>query len=88
MKYEESTDSTERLKFNDDGTAVVIRYSLLTGKFNKATIQLTEEQYYRWHAKRELIHDAIPHLSSEEREFLITGYTPDDWIRMFPPEEG
>jgi hypothetical protein len=86
-KFEESTDDTERLTFFPDGTALVIRYSMLSGKFNKVILQLTEEQYYRWHQKRQLIQDAMPHLDKEEREFLMTGYTPDDWIKMFPPEE-
>jgi hypothetical protein len=87
MKYEESTDHTDRMTFNKDGTAVIIRYSPVTGKFNKATLQLTEEQYYRWQIKRGLIQDVMPHLSHDEREFLMTGYTPEDWAKSFPPEE-
>jgi hypothetical protein len=26
-----------------------------------------------------LIQDAMPHLSPDEREFLMTGITPDEW---------
>jgi hypothetical protein len=87
MIYEESTDGTERLTFYPDGTAMVIRYSLNSGKFNKAIIKMTEEQYFTWKNKHMLIQDALPHLDNEEREFLMTGYTPEDWAIMFPPEE-
>jgi hypothetical protein len=86
-KFEQSTDETERLTFFPDGTAMVIRYSMLNGKFNKCTLKLTEEQYNLWKVKRMLIQDAMPHLDKEEREFLMTGYTPEDWNTMFPPEE-
>jgi hypothetical protein len=34
-----------------------------------------------------LIQDIFPDLSAEEREFIKTGYTSEDWDAMFPPEE-
>jgi hypothetical protein len=87
MKYEESTDTTERLTFHEDGTATVIRYSLNSDKFNKVIIRLTQEQYDNWRNKRMLIQDALPHLDEDEREFLMTGYTPDDWEEMYSEDE-
>jgi hypothetical protein len=86
-KFEESTDETERLTFFPDGTALVIRYSMWTGKFNKVTLKMTEEQYSKWHNKRSLIQDVLPHLDKDEREFLMTGYTPQYWEAMFLPEK-
>jgi hypothetical protein len=83
MQYQESTDHTERLTFNSDGTATIIRYSPFTGKFNKATLKITKEQYNRWKNREGLIQDLFPNLSTEEREFLMTGYTPDDWDKMW-----
>jgi hypothetical protein len=35
----------------------------------------------------ELIQDFFPELTSDEREFLMTGVTPDEWNQMFPVEE-
>jgi hypothetical protein len=35
----------------------------------------------------ELIQDIFPELSAEQREFILTGYTPEDWLKMFPPEK-
>jgi hypothetical protein len=87
LKYEESKDDSERLMFYDNGTAMIIRYSPMTGKFNKAILPITREQYDRWRGGRTLIQDAMPHLSSDEREFLMTGYTPEDWERMVDEEE-
>jgi len=29
----------------------------------------------------------MPDLTPDEREFLMTGYTPADWIQIFGPEE-
>jgi hypothetical protein len=87
VKYKESTDHTERMVFFNDGTAIIIRFSPHSGKFNKAMMMLTEEQYNNWRIKRMLIQDAMPHLDKDEREFLMTGYTPEDWATIFPPEE-
>jgi len=42
-----------------------------------------EEKYP--HVK--LIQDALPMLSNEEREFLITGLTPEEWHELFGEEE-
>jgi hypothetical protein len=34
-----------------------------------------------------LIQDVFPELSVDEREFLQSGNTPEDWAKMFPPKE-
>jgi hypothetical protein len=85
MQWEESLDPAERLKFNPDGTATIIRYSPLTGKFNKATMKIEQVDYMRWQNREGNIQEVLPYLSREEREFLMTGYTPEDWRCMFPP---
>jgi hypothetical protein len=87
MQYVESTDDTERYEFYPDGTAVIIRYSPCSGKFNKATMKMTEDRYMVWKSGLGLIQDIFPHLDKEEREFILTGYTPEDWEKMFPPED-
>lgn len=57
-----------------------------TGQVNVREIPVTEEQLLRW-KNGELIQNAMPNLSSDDREFLMTGYTPEDWAVLFPPEE-
>jgi hypothetical protein len=34
-----------------------------------------------------LIQEAFPTLNAEQREFLMTGITPDEWTRAFDGEE-
>jgi hypothetical protein len=87
MEILPSTNDNDRLTFHGDGTATVVRYSPLTRTFNKAIMKITKEQYEKWHNNRMLIQDALPHLDREEREFLMTGYTPADWLAIFPPEQ-
>jgi len=66
---------------------IVTRKSPLTGKVTALDLPITKAQLELWQVKRVLIQDAMPHLTNEQREFLMTGYTPEDWAVMFPPEE-
>jgi hypothetical protein len=38
------------------------------------------------YSTKELIQDIVPNLSKEEREFLITGITPQEWNKLFNPQ--
>ncbi len=40
--------------------------------------EVTEEQYRNWQSGT-LIQNAMPHLSPDQREFLMTGITPEEW---------
>lgn len=33
-----------------------------------------------------LMQEAFPYLTPDEREFLMTGLTPEEWEEIFPPE--
>ena len=60
----------------------VTRISPLTGNVNKMYLDITQEQIAEWNApaeKRRLIQDIFPNLNDDEREFIMTGYTPADW---------
>jgi len=39
------------------------------------------DQYDAWKGG-ELIQNAMPNLSADEREFLMTGITPEEWATM------
>ena len=53
---------------------------------NKAySINIPTDKYYRWKSRRYLIQDVFPDLTREEREFMKTGITPDEWNQMFNP---
>ena len=62
----------------------ISKISPLTGKTNTMEIAVTPEQIRRWQ-NHELIQNVMPDLTPEEREFIMTGYTPEDWKAMFPP---
>ena len=63
------------------------RRSPRTGQFNTLDLPVTKEQLYLWQNKKVLIQDAMPQLTPDQREFLMTGYTAEDWAILFPPEE-
>ena len=56
----------------------VVKLSYLTGKQNQMVLPVTQEQISRW-AGGELVQDVFPDLDENQREFLITGITPDEW---------
>lgn len=36
---------------------------------------------------RPFVQDFFPELNEDEREFLISGVTPEEWAKLFPPGE-
>jgi hypothetical protein len=60
--------------------------SPLTGEYNVMDIPVTIEQIETWKAGV-LIQRAMPNLTPDQREFLMTGYTPSDWEKMFGSSE-
>ena len=57
----------------------------MTGKITAMDINISEDQMKR-HADGALIQNVAPRLTSDEREFIITGMTQDDWEEMFGAE--
>lgn len=74
-------------RFNNDGTVLVTRQSGFTGLISTMTIKATREQFNDWRIKGKMVQDAFPGLTADEREFLMTGVTPEEWAKAFPPEE-
>jgi hypothetical protein len=64
---------------------LITRKSPLTGKVASMDLPVTQEQLDDW-KRGTLIQNAMPNLTPEQREFIKTGYTPEDWAKMFPPE--
>lgn len=74
-------------KFNDaDGTCEVEQLSPISLTIHKLTIKMTRSQFLLWHSGTELIQNALPHLTPDEREFLLTGITPEEWKATFGGE--
>ena len=65
-----------------DDHMVVVAISAATGEKHAMPLAITEAQVYDW-AKGASIQDAMPDLSPEGREFLMTGITQGEWDSMF-----
>ena len=65
---------------------IITRTSPLTGLTQALDIDVTIEQIKAWE-NGALIQDVMPHLSADEREFIISGCTPQDFNVLFPEEE-
>ena len=64
------------------------RKSPKTGKVNSMVLNTTKEaldEYYN--GSDRLVHIIFPNLDADEREFIMTGYTSEDWDEIFPPKD-
>lgn len=50
-------------------------------------IERVSAMWYKWQMTGDMIQDAFHELSSEQREFLITGITPHEWNEIFEEEK-
>ena len=57
---------------------LITRESQLTGNRHSMEIPVTEEQLEAWH-NGALIQRVMPHLTPDEREFIMTGVTALEW---------
>lgn len=60
--------------------------SILTGICHTREIPCTQDQLERYLKGVELIQDIFPELSADDREFLMTGITPEEWNAEFGDE--
>lgn len=56
----------------------LIRINPFTQEENTMELNITQEQLNRWE-NGELIQNVFPNLTPDEREFILTGITPDSW---------
>ena len=61
---------------------IVSKKSPFSGEENTMDMDITEDQLNRWKGG-ELIQNVFPHLTADEREFLITGITASEWEKAF-----
>jgi len=61
---------------------LITRTSPFSGNTNSMEIAVTQAQLDAWQAGT-LIQDAMPNLSADEREFIKTGITPEEWDEAF-----
>lgn len=60
----------------------ITRTSIYSGNENAMEIPVDEEEFQRWDTlprrARPFVQRAFPHLSADQREFLINGMTPEE----------
>lgn len=66
----------------DENTIKLTMTSSISGKENTMEIKVTQKQWDDWQDGT-LIQNAMPHLSPDEREFIITGITAQEWDETF-----
>jgi hypothetical protein len=61
---------------------LVSRKSIISGKVNTMDLDVSDQQLAEWEGGK-LIQDVFPHLTASEREFMMSGITPEEWNEMF-----
>ncbi len=56
------------------------------GKTHTKDLPVTQEQLDAYKAGA-LLQDAFPDLSADDREFIKTGITPEEWAAQFPEDD-
>jgi hypothetical protein len=64
---------------------IVSKRSMVSGIVHSMDLPVTEEQIKRWESG-ELIQKVFPHLSDDEREFMMTGIVGDEWKVLYPDD--
>lgn len=62
------------------------RRSLLTGVVHERDLPVTPEELQRWR-QGELSQRVWPTLSAEDREFVMTGITAEEWATLTPKDD-
>lgn len=50
-------------------------------------IEKLMQSWYDWDMRGNHIQHAFSYLNDDQREFLMTGITPEEWAKIFPPED-
>lgn len=61
---------------------LITRISPFSHKKHTIDIPVTHEQLAEWEGGK-LIQNAMPNLNVDQREFILTGITPEEWEEVF-----
>ena len=67
-------------------TKVIRKQNILTGKENTMRLRMNDLQFEQWQAGGK-VQDVFPHLTIQEREFLISGMLPEEQDEIFNEPE-
>jgi len=60
---------------------LITKTSMLSGNTSSMDIDVSQDQIDLWQGGS-LIQNVMPDLSADEREFIMTGVTPEEWDSM------
>ena len=64
----------------------IVRKSPFSGNFNEMDLDVTQGQFDIW-KNGVKIQVAFSNLNPDEREFILTGITPEEWDKAFGDED-
>lgn len=64
----------------------ITRKSIITGVERTLDLPVSQSQWVAYTLGAS-IQNAMPHLSADEREFILTGVTKEEWDAALGPEE-
>ena len=69
------------------GGVAVKRTSQMTGDEHEMFMPVAAHRIKDWFGSDQLIQHVFPDLDDNQREFLLSGITPEEWEIAFPPED-
>lgn len=71
---------------------IIEKTSAFTGTTHRRDIPIKPEDYEAWisasnNDPKRHIQNAAPYLSVDDREYIISGVTPEEWAEMFGGED-
>ena len=63
---------------------LITRKSILTGIERTLDLPVTIDQLNAYMYEGVLLQHAFPNLTPDQREFILTGSTPEEWDEAFP----
>ena len=64
----------------------ITRTSAFSGVVRSKDIPVNPADYQEWESGIGRIDDAMPYLTDEDREFILSGITPQEWKNAFSAE--
>ena len=63
----------------NESTGTITKYKKCSVTGEIYSVEVDFKKFKQWFYDGDLIQDVFPFLSDDHREFLISGFTPDEW---------
>jgi len=77
----------QELEYDNTLTGRTVVWTGLKSMVMDHTIEKINQGWYNWIVKGMMVQDAFDFLTVDEREFIMSGMTADEWEKMFPEKE-